>query len=146
MYIRLIKNCLIVLVILVNNLFANTLNNTNSINNTQYNFYTSPTFVGTATGIAAVGLLQWNWFSNKNLRLKYYKERQFQKDTYEGGADKLGHAYTNYIISDAFIYVLKQNDVEHKTAVFTGAGSSFALMALIEFGDSTSYYGFSHHK
>jgi hypothetical protein len=71
-------------------------------------------------------------------------EGWFEQDTDEGGADKLGHMFTNIYVTEGFSYFYERWGFEHNTAALYGALSSFAIMAYTEFGDSFSDYGFSY--
>jgi len=71
-------------------------------------------------------------------------ERWFQEDTDKGGADKLGHFYTNYLVGRGLSSLYESWGYGHEKAALYGALSSFGLTGFMEIGDSISDYGFSH--
>jgi len=93
-------------------------------------------------GILVWGLAQWDYgtttFNVKN-------EGWFGKDTKYGGADKLGHAWAAYGLTELYSRVFKKWGLSDDRAAFYGALSSFLQTALIEVGDASSFgHGFSY--
>ena len=88
------------------------------------------------------GVTQWGYFSNS---LHFKDEGWFENDTSSGGADKLGHLYSAYLITrilaplyDGWGY--SRDDA----ALYAAASSIFLTVGVIEIGDGTSdAYGFS---
>lgn len=88
------------------------------------------------------GVTQWGYFSNP---LHFKDEGWFGNDTSSGGADKLGHLYSAYLITrilaplyDGWGY--SRDDA----ALYAAASSVFLTVGIIEIGDGTSdAYGFS---
>lgn len=91
--------------------------------------------------VTAWGLLFWDYGKNNP---HTGGEGWFEADSKEGGADKLGHLYGNYVITHGFSYLYERWGYPKKEAALYGALSSFSLMAYMEFGDSFSDYGFSY--
>ena len=54
-------------------------------------------FGGAAAVITATGIANWNWFSSP---FRFKSEGWFGKDTANGGMDKLGHAYSAYVLTN----------------------------------------------
>lgn len=93
-----------------------------------------------ATGfMTAWGIAQWDWFQHTP---KFKQEGWFGADTHAGGADKTGHFYMSYVLSDILLADFRRNDVknpEQKAAL-----TALAAMTVLEIGDATSSkYGFS---
>ncbi len=96
--------------------------------------------LGIASAVfTAWGVKKWDWFEYSP---KFKKEGWFGADTHAGGADKLGHLYVSYLLSDGMLWDFKRNQVESPED--KAALASLAAMTLIEIGDSTSSkHGFS---
>ncbi len=94
-----------------------------------------------AAVITAWGIANWDYGASKP---HAGSEGWFSRDTKSGGADKLGHFYTNYLIGLALSGLYEYWGYEKKEAAFYGAFSSFFMMNYMEVGDSFSSYGFSY--
>lgn len=89
--------------------------------------------------ISTWGISQWGWFKHLPVAKR---EGWFGKDTHAGGADKTGHFYMSYIMSEFFLSDFRRHGV--KGAEGKAALSALAAMTLVELGDATSdKYGFS---
>lgn len=89
--------------------------------------------------ISAWGISQWDWFKHSPVAKR---EGWFSADTHAGGADKTGHLYMSYMLSELFMMDFRRNGVsnpERKAAL-----AAMAAMTIVEIGDATSSkYGFS---
>lgn len=83
--------------------------------------------------ITGWGIAQWGWFSHSPVAKR---EGWFGADTSSGGADKTGHFYMSYLLSELFLADFRRNGV-HK-AESKAALSALAAMTLVELGDATS--------
>lgn len=93
-------------------------------------------------GLGAVlgwGLLQWD-YGAQGAHLAH--EGWFERDTPEGGADKLGHFYTGYVLSRAFAG-LYARWTPPADAAREAALTALLLTSAIEAGDAFSPYGLS---
>lgn len=97
--------------------------------------------VGMASFITLWGVVNWDYFQDSPTA---GSEGWFGRDTKSGGADKLGHAYTSYIMTHAFTSTYQSWGYDDETASIYGSLSSFGLQALMEVGDSFSKFGFSY--
>lgn len=89
----------------------------------------------------AFGISNWDWGSSG---FHFENEGWFGEDTKYGGMDKLGHAYTGYLLTEYF-----SQRIAHTTdangAIVTGSILSMGLMTYIEFFDGFSGgHGFSY--
>lgn len=96
--------------------------------------------VALTTGVlTAWGVSKWDWFDHPP---EFKQEGWFGADTHAGGADKTGHLYFSYMLSEALVWDFKRNNVpepENKAAL-----AALGAMTLIEVGDATSSkHGFS---
>ncbi len=96
---------------------------------------------GALLAIAGWGAAFWD-YGESSPALK--DEGWFQEDTDKGGADKLGHFYTNYLVGRGLSSLYGSWGYEPGRAALYGALSSFGVMGFMEIGDSISDYGFSH--
>ncbi|MDZ4183808.1 MAG: DUF2279 domain-containing protein [Desulfuromonadales bacterium] len=91
--------------------------------------------------ITAWGVVNWDYFSRKP---QAKSEGWFGPDTKEGGADKLGHVFTTYVVAQGISSLMEQSwCFTPEEAAWHGALSSFAILGFMEAGDSFSDYGFS---
>ncbi|GBE03216.1 hypothetical protein BMS3Abin09_00128 [bacterium BMS3Abin09] len=97
---------------------------------------------GIVGGIMLWGVAFWNYGqSNPHGR----SEHGFAKNSPNGGADKLGHLYTSYLLSHALSNIYSSWGYEPDKAAKLGALSSFTIQGLMEIGDAySSTYGFAY--
>jgi len=93
-----------------------------------------------ATTILAWGVLNWD-YGDRSEHIE--SEGWFAHDTEEGGADKLGHMYTGYILTHGSASLYRKWGSSRERASLLGAGTSLMMTGLMEIGDSFSNYGFS---
>lgn len=99
--------------------------------------------VGAPAITFAYGVHAWDW--GESTRFRWGRERWFQKDTDSGGADKLGHAWSHYMVTrvlySAFLHTEETRERASLYAVLTAS----LIGTMIEVGDAfTGVYGFSH--
>ena len=102
----------------------------------------APLEVGLAAGaLLAVGFGDWKWGDSK---FHSTREGWFGKSTHNGGMDKLGHAWTTYVVTELLAERMQANSNGLSGAHITAATLAFALMVGVEFADGyTKAYGFS---
>jgi len=95
------------------------------------------------TTITAIGIINWNW---GNSGFRFNNEGWFSEEkTGSGGVDKLGHAYTSYMITEFLHSAILRNSSDPQGAHFTAALTSLSLMTYIEVLDGYSGdHGFSY--
>ncbi|NPU84772.1 MAG: DUF2279 domain-containing protein [Syntrophaceae bacterium] len=97
-----------------------------------------------ATAAAAVigwGIAVWDYGQRSP---RFRDEGWFERTSNEGGADKLGHFYSGYVLSHLFDYQYRRWGFEKEQAIRLGVLSSAGLTLLVELGDSFSEFGFSY--
>ena len=94
-----------------------------------------------ALGIIGWGVFNWDYFQ-RSPRAK--SEDWFERDTKEGGADKLGHLWTTYAASHMFAGFYRDAGYSSANSNLYGTASGFGLMGLMELGDSFSDFGFAY--
>ncbi len=96
---------------------------------------------GALLAIAGWGVAFWD-YGESSLFMK--DEGWFQEDTDKGGADKLGHFYTNYVAARGLSSLYESWGYDRDKAALYGALSAFGVTGFMEIGDSFSAFGFSH--
>lgn len=91
--------------------------------------------------ITGWGIANWDYGQK---RPRATREGWFGQETKTGGADKLGHAYTTYVLSHGLAHLCDSWGYSQREATWYGALSAFGVMGFMEVGDSFSSYGFSH--
>lgn len=97
--------------------------------------------VGAAGSIMVWGFNHWD-YGNQRAHVK--REYWFSQSTKHGGADKLGHSYTSYVLTSGFRQLYIGWGYDRDGANRRAAFSSFLLTGLMEVGDAFSNYGFSY--
>ena len=99
-------------------------------------------FGGAAAAISIGGFSKWNWGS---AHFRFNSEGWFGKDTASMGMDKLGHAYSAYVLTEFFSDGIKKRSAYDRSGSYTGAILSMGLMTYIEVFDGFSEdHGFSY--
>ena len=97
--------------------------------------------LGIGATVLGWGFANWDYGSGGP---RFQSEGWFDRETDEGGADKLGHFYTSYLFSHLFAGQYERWDFGKDQAIRLGALSSLGVTGLIEVGDAFSDYGFSY--
>lgn len=93
-------------------------------------------------GMTIKGALTWDWGSSP---FHFNSEGWFGKDTNSFGMDKLGHAFTGYIITDLATDRIAYHAPDPNGAQLSAAVIAGAVMTYVEIGDAMSgTHGFSH--
>ncbi|MDH5230859.1 MAG: YfiM family protein [Gammaproteobacteria bacterium] len=85
--------------------------------------------------------MSWDYGTNTP---HFTKERYFDRNTSHGGADKMGHFYTNYVLTELLSGQFRAWGYSTPHAAKLGFWSGLGLLAFVELGDSVSDYGFSY--
>jgi hypothetical protein len=90
----------------------------------------------------AFGISNWDWGSSG---FHFENEGWFGKDTKYGGMDKLGHAFTGYLLTEYFSQRIAHEVADTNGAIVTGSILGMGVMTYIEFFDGFSGgHGFSY--
>lgn len=96
-------------------------------------------FGGATAAITATGFANWKWGSAS---FRFDTEGWFGKDTASMGMDKLGHAYSTYVLTEFFADGIEHGPERHRA--YTGAILAMGLMTYVEVFDGFSVdHGFS---
>lgn len=97
-----------------------------------------------AGGVAAImvyGLLNWDYGQDS---FNFRNEHWFQRDTEDGGMDKLGHFWSSYALSHLLAAGYHRWGFTQSEANLYGAASSLGLQTAMEIADGFSNYGVSY--
>ena len=81
-------------------------------------------------GLVAVGIRDWDWGNGSGFQ--FIEEGWFAKNTRHGGMDKIGHAFSTYVIADILTDRIRANAANPTGAQITGALVAFGIMGLGE--------------
>jgi len=96
----------------------------------------------TVAGVTALGIYSWDWGSSK--RFRWNPEGWFGAETGSGGADKLGHAFTSYTLTNLLTDRLVRQGRSVERAGLSAALTTQAIMLYVEVFDAYSDdHGFS---
>jgi hypothetical protein len=93
-------------------------------------------------GVTLFGIKNWDWGTSG---YHFENEGWFGTDTKYGGMDKLGHAYTGYVISQYFSQRIAHSVDDPTNAAITGSLLGMGFLTYIEFFDGfAGQHGFSY--
>jgi hypothetical protein len=93
-------------------------------------------------GVTLFGLKNWDWGTSG---YHFENEGWFGTDTKYGGMDKLGHAYTGYVLSQYFSQRIAHSIDDPTNAAITGAILGMGFQTYVEFFDGfAGKHGFSY--
>lgn len=94
-------------------------------------------------GVTAQGLSNWNWGSSNSFN--WNSEGWFGVDTGSGGADKMGHAFSSYAVTNVLADRLLRQGRSRQRASLSAAITTQAIMTYVEIFDGFSVdHGFSY--
>ncbi|MCK5902645.1 MAG: DUF2279 domain-containing protein, partial [Cocleimonas sp.] len=97
---------------------------------------------GITGGILYLGLKEWEWGSSS---FNFNDEGWFEMNRGSGGADKLGHLYSSYLMSEFLTHRLYKKTGNLNDAALHGALFAESLMLFVEaFDGVSSDHGFSY--
>ena len=107
--------------------------------------------VGSAAIVGGIYGTAWTWVSaawwsrkSDSNGFVFHNEGAFAVDTYGGGADKLGHYYTAYLMNRGFAGILEWGGFPRTTSIVTATALTGVFFTAIEFKDAYHLkYGFS---
>lgn len=93
-------------------------------------------------GVTLFGFKNWDWGTSG---YHFESEGWFGTDTKYGGMDKLGHAYTGYVLSQYFTQRIAHSVDDPKNAAITGALLGMGFQTYVEIFDGIAgKHGFSY--
>ena len=80
--------------------------------------------------MATVGFKDWDW--GEGSKFRFIREGWFGQNTRHGGMDKIGHAFSTYVIGDILTDRIRANAANPAGAQITGGLVAFGIMTLAE--------------
>ncbi|EWH08769.1 hypothetical protein DS2_15699 [Catenovulum agarivorans DS-2] len=94
------------------------------------------------SGITYLGVKEWDWGSAS---FKFNNEGWFGMDSGSGGADKLGHLYSSYVMTEYLAHNMIDKGYSAESSALYSAYAASALMLYVEVFDGYSAdHGFSY--
>ena len=136
------KKIILIVVLIANSLlYATESNSTKFIDNLTKEEKLTLSNIGIATGILAWGFAEWGYGTED---YHWDDEGWFEKDTSNGGSDKLGHFYTNYLVTRVMAPIYEEWGYSKRdSALYASMTSIMFSGLLIEIGDGFSEHGFA---
>lgn len=100
-------------------------------------FRTRALILGGLGGVLAYGAKNW-WKDGLNSNFRTVNEGWFGQDTYAGGADKLGHAYTTYAGTRLLAHAFEWAGNNRNDSIFLSATTVFGTLLAVETIDGFS--------
>lgn len=97
--------------------------------------------LGMYVGMNTLAYLAW-WVDSPPDQFEWIHDRWFERDTYAGGSDKLGHFWGNLVMTRAAAGILEEGGWHPRTSSFAGAALSIGTFYVVEMRDAFST-GFS---
>lgn len=94
------------------------------------------------TIISFYGITSWGWIGH-GMKFNVRNEKWFQRNTYVGGADKLSHAYSHFLITRGYYDIFLRMGLSPEEANLKSMIGGSITGLVIELGDGVSHYGFS---
>lgn len=92
-------------------------------------------------GITALGIGNWNWGSSS---FRFHSEGWFGKNVGSSGMDKLGHAYSTYLMTEFLTSSINREAADSRGSELTAGLVAMGLMTYVEIFDGFSGdHGFS---
>jgi hypothetical protein len=79
--------------------------------------------------LAFIGIQDWDWGGSE---FRFIEEGWFGSNTRHGGMDKIGHAFSTFVIADILTERIQVNATNPAGAPLTGALVAFGIMGLVE--------------
>ncbi len=108
----------------------------------QRKFRTNMAMLAGPAFITAYGVAFWDW-GRKGLKFRTRDEGWFGRHTYAGGADKLAHGWSHFMITRGYYNLFQEMGWSPTEANLRAMMGAAATGLFIEIGDGLSHYGFS---
>lgn len=97
---------------------------------------------GLALGITSLGVFNWKWGSSG---FRFQSEGWFPRNRGSSGMDKLGHAFSTYVMTEFLTRAIEREADDPRGADITGGLLAMGLMTYVEVFDGFSVdHGFSY--
>jgi hypothetical protein len=98
---------------------------------------------GVGLGLGVGGAISWKYRQTWTGKFTTINEGWFGKDTYAGGADKLGHFYTDYLLVRGLHHIYASYGYDESSALLNALIGSMAIRTTMEVADGYTTFKFS---
>ncbi len=98
---------------------------------------------GLGLGLGVGGAVSWKYKQTWTGEFTTLNEGWFGKDTYAGGADKLGHFYTDFVLVRALNEIYSRHGYGETESIINAALGSMAIRTVMEVADGYTTFRFS---
>ncbi|MBM4250647.1 MAG: DUF2279 domain-containing protein [Deltaproteobacteria bacterium] len=98
---------------------------------------------GLGLGLGVGGAISWKYQENYTGKFTVLREGWFGPDTYAGGADKIGHAYTDYVLLRVIDQIYEDHGFDPKTALLRAFVATTAIRSLMEVADGYTTFKYA---
>lgn len=99
---------------------------------------------GLGLGLSIGGSIAWKFSTKWSGSFNTKDEGWFGKETYAGGADKLGHMYTDFILGRSLFRLYQAHHYSRQDSIFYAFISGSIARTLMEVADGFTTYHFSY--
>lgn len=98
---------------------------------------------GLGLGLSAMGSVTWKFVTKWTGSFDTIDEGWFGKGTYAGGADKLGHMYTDFVLGRGLYKLYRAHHYTKRDAIFYSFVAGATTRSIMEVADGFTTYEFS---
>jgi hypothetical protein len=98
---------------------------------------------GLGLGLSAMGSVTWKFYNKWTGTFGVIDEGWFGKGTYAGGADKLGHMYTDFVLGRGLYKLYRAHNYSKGDAIWYSFLAGSTTRTLMEIADGFTTYEFS---
>lgn len=99
---------------------------------------------GLGLGLSVGGSIAWKFTTKWSGSFRVMDEGWFGRETYAGGADKLGHMYTDFVLGRGLFYLYQAYHYSRKDSILYAFISGSIARTLMEVADGFTTYHFSY--
>ena len=99
---------------------------------------------GLGVGLSAAGSVTWKFATKWTGKFRVIDEGWFGTGTYAGGADKLGHMYTDFVLGRGFYKIYRAHNYSKGEAIWYSFVAGSTTRTLMEVADGFTTFEFSY--
>jgi hypothetical protein len=98
---------------------------------------------GLGVGVSAAGSVTWKFYNKWTGEFRTIDEGWFGRGTYAGGADKLGHMYTDFVLGRGFYKIYRAHNYSKADAIKYAFAAGVTTRTIMEVADGFTTFEFS---
>lgn len=98
---------------------------------------------GLGMGISAAGSVTWKFYNCWTGEFRSIDEGWFGRGTYAGGADKIGHMYTDFVLGRGFYKIYRAHNYSKADAIKYAFAAGVTTRTIMEVADGFTTFRFS---